>query len=258
MLAMDPRVADAVWTAIQGHLPPRPPDTHPLGCHRPRIPDRDCFDGILARLVTGCSWDVAARLCKASETTLRARRTEWLVAGVFDSRDEDEFDMLSPTAIEQLIDDVEEKFGSAEVVEVELNDTWARVFVPTGDGAARFRTYTYGRDGFSTSEAGGTLTEADPDLVDLTDLDADRLATNLAQARDELGIDGEVTTRVTVADDRMSTDFGTTEPFVMGERDAPPHVEIELVNEFMESASRTTDLSGATVLHETSYKAPTD
>jgi hypothetical protein len=46
--------------------------------------DRDCFDGILARLVTGCSWDVAARLCKASETTLRARRTEWLAAGVFD------------------------------------------------------------------------------------------------------------------------------------------------------------------------------
>ena len=81
---MDPRVADAVWNAIQGHLPARPPDTHPLGCHRPRISDRDCFEGILIRLVTGCSWDVAARLCKASETTLRARRTQWLAAGVFD------------------------------------------------------------------------------------------------------------------------------------------------------------------------------
>lgn len=84
MLAMEPRVADAVWKAIQGHLPPRPPDTHPLGCHRPRISDRDCFEGILARLVTGCSWDVAARLCGVSETTLRGRRTEWLTAGVFD------------------------------------------------------------------------------------------------------------------------------------------------------------------------------
>ncbi len=81
---MDPRVADAVWKAIEGHLPPRPPDTHPLGCHRPRIPDRDCFKGILIRLVTGCSWDVAARLCRASETTLRGRRTHWLQAGVFD------------------------------------------------------------------------------------------------------------------------------------------------------------------------------
>jgi transposase len=81
---MDPRVAEAVWKAIEGHLPPRPPDNHPLGCHRLRIPDRDCFEGILARLVTGCSWDVAARLCRASETTLRGRRTEWLTAGVFD------------------------------------------------------------------------------------------------------------------------------------------------------------------------------
>ena len=81
---MDPRVADAVFKAIQGHLPARPPDTHPLGCHRRRTADRDCFEGILARLVTGCSWEVAARLCKASETTLRARRTEWLAAGVFD------------------------------------------------------------------------------------------------------------------------------------------------------------------------------
>ena len=84
MLAMDPRVANAVWKAVEGHLPPRPPDTHPLGCHRQRVPDRDCFDGILIRLVTGCSWDVAGRLSKPSETTLRDRRTEWLAAGVFD------------------------------------------------------------------------------------------------------------------------------------------------------------------------------
>lgn len=84
MLALHPRVANAVWEAVQGHLPPRPVDTHPLGCHRLRIADRVCFDGILLRLVTGCSWDVAARFCKASETTLRDRRTEWLKAGVFD------------------------------------------------------------------------------------------------------------------------------------------------------------------------------
>jgi transposase len=84
VLALDPRVVDAVWTSVQARLPPRPADTHPLGCHRPRIADRDCFTGILIRLVTGCSWDVAARLCPAGETTLRNRRTEWLTAGVFD------------------------------------------------------------------------------------------------------------------------------------------------------------------------------
>ena len=85
MLALHPRVVDAVWTAVQAHLPPPPPDTHPLGCHRPRISDRDCFHGMLVRLITGCSWDVAARLTPASETTLRNRRTEWLAAGVFDT-----------------------------------------------------------------------------------------------------------------------------------------------------------------------------
>jgi transposase len=84
VLALDPRVVDAVWAAVEAHLPPPPPDTHPLGCHRRRIPDRDCFQGILVRLVTGCSWDVAARLTPASETTLRNRRTQWLAAGVFD------------------------------------------------------------------------------------------------------------------------------------------------------------------------------
>src|SRR5665647_1085383 len=50
LLAMDPRVAEAVWKGIEGHLPPRPPDMHPLGCHRLPIPDRDCFQGILVRL----------------------------------------------------------------------------------------------------------------------------------------------------------------------------------------------------------------
>jgi transposase len=83
VLALEPRVVDAIWAALEAHLPPRPPDTHPLGCHRPRISDRDCFTGILVRLVTGCSWDVAARLTPAGETTLRNRRTEWLKAGVF-------------------------------------------------------------------------------------------------------------------------------------------------------------------------------
>jgi transposase len=59
-------------------------DEHPLGCHRGRLDDRGCFEALLFRLVTGCSWDVAGRLGKGSETTLRRRRDEWLAAGVFD------------------------------------------------------------------------------------------------------------------------------------------------------------------------------
>lgn len=84
MLALHPRAVTAVWAAIEPLLPV-PVDHHPLGCHRPRVPDRECFEAILVRLVTGCSWDVAGRLGKGSETTLRRRRDEWLRAGVFDA-----------------------------------------------------------------------------------------------------------------------------------------------------------------------------
>jgi transposase len=68
MRALEPEVFDAVWTASEPLIPPAP-RTHPLGCHRPRVSDRLCFRGILIRLVTGCS---------------RARRDEWVAAGVFD------------------------------------------------------------------------------------------------------------------------------------------------------------------------------
>jgi hypothetical protein len=53
--AMDPKVADAIWAAIEPILP-IPDDDHPLGCHNPRVPDRVCFRRILIRLVTGSSW----------------------------------------------------------------------------------------------------------------------------------------------------------------------------------------------------------
>jgi hypothetical protein len=83
MLAVHPRVVDIMWAAIAPRLPVVV-DEHPLGCHRRRLADRDCFEAILFGLVAGCSWDVAGRLGKGSETTLRRRRSEWLEAGVFD------------------------------------------------------------------------------------------------------------------------------------------------------------------------------
>jgi Putative transposase of IS4/5 family (DUF4096)/Transposase DDE domain len=84
MLALQPRVVDAVFAAVEGHLPPVL-DCHPLGCHRVRTSDRKCFFGILVRLVTGCSWEVAGRITETSESTLRRRRDEWIRAGVFDA-----------------------------------------------------------------------------------------------------------------------------------------------------------------------------
>jgi transposase len=86
MRAFDPEVGDVIWAAIVP-LVPVPAETHPLGCHRPRSPDRDCFDVMVVRLGTGCSWEDAERLCgnKVSDTTARARRDEWIAAGVFDA-----------------------------------------------------------------------------------------------------------------------------------------------------------------------------
>ena len=86
MRALDPEVFDAVWSAIEPLIPPVV-DEHPLGCHRPRACDRDCFAVMLVRLSTGCSWEDAERLCgnKVSDTTVRARRDEWLAGGVFDA-----------------------------------------------------------------------------------------------------------------------------------------------------------------------------
>jgi len=82
MLALHPSVVAPVWETVSELIPPIV-DHHPLGCHRPRVADRVCFTGILARLVTGCSWDVAGRLVGVGESTLRRRRDEWLRAGVF-------------------------------------------------------------------------------------------------------------------------------------------------------------------------------
>jgi len=85
MRALELEVVDAVWAAIESLLPPRQ-QTHPLGCHNPRISDRVCFEGILIRLVTGCSWETTEQLMGhvVSDTTLRTRRDEWVAAGVFD------------------------------------------------------------------------------------------------------------------------------------------------------------------------------
>ena len=83
--ALDPEVVEVIWATIEPILPPAD-SSHPLGCHNPRVPDRVCFRGILIRLVTGSSWeDIEAILdFVVSDTTLRARRDEWIDAGVLD------------------------------------------------------------------------------------------------------------------------------------------------------------------------------
>lgn len=85
MRALEPEVLSKLWAGA-AHLLPRFVDRHPLGCHRRRVSDRVCFEAIVTRLILGCSWvDVETLFARVvSDTTLRARRDEWVTAGVFD------------------------------------------------------------------------------------------------------------------------------------------------------------------------------
>jgi transposase len=73
MRVLAPEGKDAIWEALEPRIPMHV-DDHPFGCHRPRASDRDCFEVIVVRLATGCSWEDAERLTgnKVSDTTARA------------------------------------------------------------------------------------------------------------------------------------------------------------------------------------------
>lgn len=86
MPAIQPYIIEPVWQQFLALLPEREVD-HPLGCHRPRIPDRVVFEKLLQVLVFGCAyWRIADEECSA--TTLRRRRDEWIEAGVMDALEE--------------------------------------------------------------------------------------------------------------------------------------------------------------------------
>lgn len=92
MRALRPEIVDTLFRLICDRIP-KPP-VHPKGGCRPRVSDRICFVGIFWRFVTAAAWEtIEAQLRVAnlivSDTTLRARRTEWVNAGVFHQLMED-------------------------------------------------------------------------------------------------------------------------------------------------------------------------
>lgn len=81
--AVPSSVIEPLWLQFAALLPERS-DAHPLGCHRPRIPDRVVFDRLVQVLVLGAAYDrIGDAACSA--TTIRRRRDEWIEAGVFDA-----------------------------------------------------------------------------------------------------------------------------------------------------------------------------
>ena len=78
--ALPSSILEPLWVQVAALLPTRQV-AHPLGCHRPRIPDRVVFDKLIQVLVFGCGYRrIADATCSA--TTLRRRRDEWNSAGV--------------------------------------------------------------------------------------------------------------------------------------------------------------------------------
>ncbi len=75
------RLSDALWARIEPLLPRRKP--HPLGCHNPRVPDRNAMNAILFVLRTGCQWNALNATGICSSNSAHRRFLEWTEAGVF-------------------------------------------------------------------------------------------------------------------------------------------------------------------------------
>jgi transposase len=80
--ALEPYIIEPIWEQFEALLPERRTN-HPLGCHRPRVPDRVVFGKLVEVLVFGCAyWRIADGSC--SESTLRRRRNEWIEDGLME------------------------------------------------------------------------------------------------------------------------------------------------------------------------------
>jgi hypothetical protein len=74
---------EPLWDQFSALLPERPvvSPTHPLGCHRRRIPDRVVFEHVIAALVHGSGYErIAGAGC--SDATIRRRLKEWAGLGL--------------------------------------------------------------------------------------------------------------------------------------------------------------------------------
>jgi transposase len=81
--ALPPYIIEPIWEQFEALLPERETN-HPLGCHRPRIPDRVVFGKLVEVLVFGCAYRrIAQEGCSA--TTLRERRDEWIECGAMEA-----------------------------------------------------------------------------------------------------------------------------------------------------------------------------
>lgn len=109
MPAIPSWLLEPVWDQFATLLPFRPvyAPSHPLGCHRQRVPDRIVFEKLLQVLRFGCSYEAIAD-SSCSATTIRNRRDEWINAGVFARLKQvalDAYDRIVGLILEEIIVD---------------------------------------------------------------------------------------------------------------------------------------------------------
>lgn len=83
MPALPVSLMEPLWAQFSALLPVHPTvdPTHPLGCHRRRIPDQDVFAHVVAALVHGSGYErIATPGC--SDRTIRRRVQAWAAAGL--------------------------------------------------------------------------------------------------------------------------------------------------------------------------------
>lgn len=74
-------LSDELWAKMKPLLPPR--KVHPLGCHNPRVPDRQAMEAILFVLSTGCQWNALNSTGICTSSSAHHRFVEWINTGVF-------------------------------------------------------------------------------------------------------------------------------------------------------------------------------
>ena len=136
MPALEPYLIEPIWQQFSALLPEREVD-HPLGCHRPRIPERIVFEKLVQVLVFGCAYQrIADGTCSA--TTLRDRRDEWIELGVMD-------------ALRELALEAYDRFVGLELSEVAVDCCITKA--PCGGEGAGTNPVDRGKQGIKRSTA---------------------------------------------------------------------------------------------------------
>jgi transposase len=134
--ALPPYLIEPIWQQFKALLPERKVD-HPLGCHRPRIPERVVFEKLVQVLVFGCAyWRIADESCSA--TTLRDRRDEWIESGVMDE-------------LREMVLEIYDRFIGLEVAEMAIDCCITKA--PCGGEKAGRNPVDRGKQGIKRSVA---------------------------------------------------------------------------------------------------------